>query len=164
MAHLTGVPTEALLELLKKEALEEINNFSLIGHKDLGISALDTALNREKMVKKDIEKYIYHSGEISSAFFDTHGVLTFDVMLNADDDFAEYNYAIALVSRDGKLATVAKTPKFILAKGIGGVFHVKVAITGDAGTIIYKNTDYLTLQELKEVHYGTVEDFVQRLA
>ena len=159
MAYLTAVPTEDFLKLLKDEALEEVVSYSFIGHATHDNEALITILSASPTLE-ELQGYIYHTADIDTSYYDSKGIPTFEVMINADESFAEFNYALVLLTKDNKIASYALTPKMVFAEGIGGVLYTKIAINTDGdcnSEIIFKNTDYLTVEELLEVHLKELE-------
>lgn len=152
MANLTAVPTKEGLEILNSELKQKATNFILIGKQNYNDDELDTLLDSDALTYKDIEPYIFYSSTIESSFYDENGVLTIECIIPVDEDLENYTYAIGIATEDTKeLVTLTKMPKIVPIAGVGGSVIVKVAVKGTAGEIVFKQSEYITINEAQEL-------------
>jgi len=151
VANLTAVPTEEGLNILNSELRNKVTNFVLIGSNTHDLTALDELLNQDLITYEDIESYIFFSDVVESSYYDENGVLTFNLIIPVDEDLESYTYGVGIITEDNKLVSLTRTPKIVPIKGIGGAFIVKVAVKGNAGEIVFKKSDYITLTEANEL-------------
>lgn len=151
MANLTAIPTVEGIDILNSELIEQVKEFVLIGSQDHDVQALDELLNQEVLSYEQIKEYVFFKQSIESSYYDDEGVLTFSCMIPIEDDLENYTYAVGIITQDLKLVSLTRTPKIIPIRGIGGAFVVKVAIKGEAGDIVFKNSEYITINEANEL-------------
>lgn len=151
MANLTAIPTVEGIEILNSELIEQVKEFVLIGSKDHNVQILEDRLNQEVLSYEQINEYVFYKASIESSYYDDEGVLTFSCMIPVDEDLENYTYAVGIITKDSKLVSLTRTPKIIPIRGIGGAFVVKVAIKGEAGDIVFKKSEYITVNEADEL-------------
>ncbi len=138
MSTLQAVPTDYGIDILNSELKDTVTKYQLIG-------ALTHDANSEDL-------YSFLTNTIETSYYDENGVLTFVLDLPIETHFNEYLYKIYVVDSTNQVVIECDTPKIALAKGIGGIVTLKAAITGESGDVIFKNGDFVTESELKEVH------------
>ncbi len=163
MAVLKAVPTQEGLDILNSELKEKATRFCLIGATSYNNVALENILKKDNITYSNIGKYVFHLDGIESQYFDKDSVLSFQVIVPVETDFKHYMYAVAIITDDNKLVVLTRTPKIVPIKGVGGTFLIKTAVKGVASSIVFKKGEYITLEELEEIHFGYVEDFVHRM-
>lgn len=141
MADLIAPPHKEGVELLKKELYSEIKRFSLISD------------NGED----------YFSSEINAIYFDSDGVLTVSALIPSEEHFTAWNDAIRVLTADGKIVVEFKTQPIQFVKGVGGEQTLKITVSGKAGEIVFKQTDYITKGELDGLYVGAVQALSMRL-
>ncbi|WP_180980569.1 hypothetical protein [Vibrio diazotrophicus] len=138
MSTLQAIPTDYGIGILNSELKETVTKYQLIGARTYDASS--------------DQLYSFYSNAIETSYYDENGVLTFVLNLPIETHFDEYLYKIYVVDNTDQVVIECETPKIALAKGIGGMVTLKVAITGESGEVIFKNGDFVTESELTEVH------------
>lgn len=134
MDNLTAVATPHGLNVLKSTLKNTAIKYSLIGADTHNSQTTGT----------------FYTANIETSFFDANGVLTFVIELPIATDFKKYLYAIAILDANNQIVVNTPTPKIALAKGIGGMVTIKAAVTGKAGEVIFKSSNYVTETELRD--------------
>lgn len=98
----------------------------------------------------------FYTDEIETSFYDSSGVLTFVVELPIETDFNRYLYSIAIIDDTDQIVVNTPTPKIALASGIGGMVTIKAAVTGEAGEVVFKASDYITQPELEDLWMSAI--------
>lgn len=101
--------------------------------------------------RPDNEAAVFYEATIEASYFDDNGVLTFVINLPKDRDFGKYLYAISILDDTNQTIIRANTPKAALSTGIGGMITIKAAVRGQAGEIVFKAHDYITVSELEDL-------------
>jgi len=109
------------------------------------------SLTHGKFVLIDNHNHSYHTGEVHRIFFDASGVLTFTFVIPKSEHFTSWNKKIRILSNDGKIITEVETPQIQFVEGVGGEQVLKLAVSGEAGNIIFKKDDYLTEYEAMDL-------------
>ncbi len=91
-----------------------------------------------------------YSAEIETSYYDDNGVLTFVIELPVAENFNRYLYAVQITDTSEQVVITAPTPKIALATGVGGMLTLKAAVTGEAGEVIFKASDYITESEMTD--------------
>jgi len=134
---ITAAATEHGLSVLNSALKNTATRYQLIG-----------AVNYDELINNTA---VFYNEEIETSYYDNNGVLTFVVELPIAEDFGKYLYAIQIVDNDGQVVINAPTPKVALATGIGGMVTIKAAVTGEAGEVVFKASDYVTTSELQDL-------------
>ena len=108
-------------------------------------------LTHGKFVLIDNKNHAYHTGDVHRIFFDASGVLTFTFVIPKSEHFTSWNKKIRILSKDGKIITEVETPQIQFVEGVGGEQVLKLAVSGQAGNIIFKKDDYLTEYEAMDL-------------
>jgi len=137
---LIGLPTNDGIELLKKKLFNEIKKFRLL----------------------DENEEVYYESEIESLFFDEDGILTAICPIPLQENFTKWNKYIEIASEDVVVARI-ETPLIQFVRNVGGNFEVKIAVSGEAGEIVYKEKEYLTDAEFKAFYYPIFEALATKL-
>ncbi len=143
---LQAIPTENGLDVLSGTLKNTVTKYAL-----LGATTHDAT---------DIE--VFHSATIESSYFDDNGVLTFQLNLPIETDFKEYLHKIVVLDDSDEVMIECATPKVALAKGVGGMVTLKAAVSGEAGEVVFKSSEYVTQSEFNELHF--VPAFDEHLA
>jgi hypothetical protein len=121
-----------------------------IPHKD-GLDILKQKLydklEHGKFVLIDNLNKAYYTGDVHRIFFDSDGVLTFTFVIPKDKHLTKWNKKIRILTADNKIITEVVTPEIQFVEGVGGEQVLKLAVSGNAGDIIFKKDDYLTEYE-----------------
>lgn len=133
---LQAIPTDHGLDVLTSHLKETVTTYSLVG-----------ALTHDAE-----ELYTFHSNTIETSYFDENSVLTFILDLPIGTHFDEYLHQIQILDDNGEMVINCPTSKVALAKGIGGMVTLKTPITGEAGDVVFKSSEFVTETELKELH------------
>lgn len=152
MNALQAIPTEHGIDILNSELKDTATEYRLIG-----------ALTHDA---SSGQLYSFHSDVIESSYYDENGVLTFILNLPIETHFNEYLHKIHVVDNAGQVVIECNTPKIALAKGIGGIVTLKAAITGQPGDVVFKHGEFVTENELLEVHlpqYLTRDDWLKHM-
>lgn len=146
---LQAIPTEHGLSVLLSAQKEHAITYELVGALTHDATELST----------------FHRAEIETSYYDDNGVLTFILNLPIETDFKEYLHKITILDANSQIVIECATPKVALAKGVGGMVTIKVAVTGEAGEIVFKATDYITEQEFKDLYLPSLKnDFSNKLS
>lgn len=137
MDAITAIATDHGLDVLNSALKNTATQYQLIGAK-----AHDAT---------DDQLAVFYSAEIETSYYDDNGVLTFIIELPVAEDFGRYLYAVQVVDAVGQVVISASTPKIALASGIGGMLTLKAAISGEAGEVIFKASDYVTNSEMNDI-------------
>lgn len=143
---LNGFYTKQGFEVLKNDLKNEVFKYALIGSENKDDDFLDRILENINLDFETIKENIFLTDEISGVFFDDLGVLSFEISLKPIEKFL---YAIALLNKDDVLIAFALSPKIYLTEGLESNVLIKIPISGEANTIIYKDSPYLTLNEFE---------------
>jgi len=135
MAGLMLLPSEEGLELLKEDLKENLK-YAVLLDED----------------KQEIKRY-----EFSSIYYDENTVLTalFEVPIN--ENLTTPMKFLRVENTDGVVISEGETPEITFVVGVGGVQTLKFAVSGEAGEIVFKNSDYVTSVELEELYLGAIE-------
>jgi hypothetical protein len=129
MDGLVALPHKDGIQLLNDKLFKDITKFSLV----------------------DDNGDIYFTQDIHSVYFDTNGILTASIIIPKEDNFTSWNSAILLkTDSDVTICTVPTEPiKFVT--GIGGEQEVKITISGEVSTIVFKKDEYITMSEANNI-------------
>ncbi len=139
---LQAIPTEYGLDILTSTLKNTVTQYAL-----WGATTHDAT---------DIE--VFHSDTIESSYFDDNGVLTFQLNLPIETNFKEYLHKIVILDESDQVVIECATPKVALAKGIGGMVTLKAAVSGEAGEVVFKASEYVTQSEFNELHFTPAFD------
>ena len=151
MANLSGNPTTFGERLYTDNLLSNIKNFVLIGSDTISDTALEDKLGGLDLLYEDIEPYILATLPIPYAGYDNNNQAFFDCLVPYDLDLQKVIYAVGLVYEDNgvkRLADWAIVNKLYQTRQVGGTYKYLIAVTGEAGSVIFKNTDFITTSEL----------------
>jgi hypothetical protein len=129
MASLVGIPHKEGLEILKNELFERIRKFELLNDK----------------------KQPYYAGNLHSVFFDSNGVLTAIAVIPVEEHFTEWNKWVRVRADTGEIICEIETPAIQFVKGVGGEQVIKIAVSGEAGSVAFKRDDYVTSAEIEQL-------------
>lgn len=149
MSTLHATPTSAGFRVLESELKNTVTRFSLLG---------TTTHNAEN--NSTVE---FHHGDITSSYFDDKGALTFTLNLPTETHFDEYLYQINILDKNHQIMIQCPTPKVQLVKGVGGMVTLKVNIAGEAGDIIFKHDEYVSEEELNEIHLPPIHQRIDEV-
>ena len=141
MGGLIAPPHEEGVEILKNQLYKEIKKFSLV----------------------DDKGEVYFTDDVNSVYFDNNGVLVVSALIPVDKHFEKWNSAIRVLTIDGKIVVEFETQPIQFVKGVGGEQTLKITVSGKAGEIVFKKTDYITKGELNGLYIGAVQALAMRL-
>jgi hypothetical protein len=145
-----GLPTNQGLEILQTDLRENVKKFLLIGFPDSN----QTFIYNANTTLADIQDNIAGEFDISRAFYDQDGVLTFECPLPYDFEPSDnkWIYAVGLVYVDETgnktLVAIAETPRFEKIAGVGGNILYKVPVSGEPLSPVFSNLPYITEYDL----------------
>ncbi|MDD3770474.1 MAG: hypothetical protein PHV10_07705 [Sulfuricurvum sp.] len=148
----TGLPTNEGIGILSGTLREQVTKFCLWGTTNSsGTIALD-----ETSTLASLDSYLVGEFDVSRAYFDDLGTLTFECPIPYDTESTKWVYACGLIHVDPdngekKLVALSTMPRFQKTAGIGGTVHYKVPIAGTASTVVFEELPYVTRQELDVV-------------
>jgi len=151
MEYLVAVPNADAIELLKSELVKTANKFILIGSNDSTNQTLEDILNTN-FSYDDIKDYIYYQDEIHSSYRDNNGALTFSTVIPSEIQLTQWSYAVTIITADNKLIATTRVGKMQLVSGIGLEQLIKLTVSGEPNTIIFKKDNYLTEDEAHEIY------------
>jgi hypothetical protein len=148
----SGLPTNAGVGILSNNLREEVKKFCLLGTSD---SSSDVVFD-ETSTLDSLSGYMVGKFDISRAYFDDAGTLTFECPIPYDFDSLKWIGACGLIHIDPSngaetLVAVSSMPRFQKTSGIGGTVHYKVPIAGESSSVIFEDMPYVTRQELDVV-------------
>ena len=151
MSTLQAIPTQHGMELLNSDLKNTVTQYRLIG-------ALTHDAPSESL-------YSFYENTIETSYYDDNGVLTFILNLPIEQHLDEYLHQIHVIDSGNQSVIECSTPKVALPKGIGGMVTLKAAISGEAGDVIFKHSEFVTETELVELHLTkyTLKDMAQFL-
>ena len=136
------------LKALKDELKEEIKNFVMFGATSDSDSILDGLVSSETSYE-DIEDYIFYKGELQSGYFDSKGLLTYEVNLNnIVSDY--YAYGLMILDKNNKSIATIKIPKIKFFENIGGELTIKLPVQGEKNQVIFTHNEYVTRVEFDD--------------
>ncbi|WP_208746691.1 MULTISPECIES: hypothetical protein [Vibrio] len=138
MSTLQAIPTQHGIDILNSELKNTVTKYRLIG-------ALTHNAPSESL-------YSFYENTIETSYYDENGVLTFILNLPIEQHFDEYLHQIHVLDSSNQSVIECSTPKVALPKGIGGMVKLKAAISGEAGQVIFKHSEFVTETELLELH------------
>lgn len=138
MSTLQAIPTQHGIDILNSELKNTVTKYRLIG-------ALTHDAPSESL-------YSFYENTIETSYYDDNGVLTFILNLPIEQHFDEYLHQIHVLDSSNQSVIECSTPKVALPKGIGGMVTLKAAISGEAGQVIFKHSEFVTETELVELH------------
>ena len=136
MDAITAIATDHGLDVLNSALKNTATQYQLIG--------------AEAHDATDDQLAVFYSAEIETSYYDDNGVLTFVIELPVAEDFNRYLYAVQVTDTSDQVVISAPTPKIALATGVGGMLTLKAAVTGEAGEVIFKASDYITESEMND--------------
>ncbi len=142
MSALQAIPTQHGLDILNSEFKATATKYKLVG-----------ALTHDAASG---DWYSFYHDTIETSYFDENGVLTFILNLPIETHFDEYLHQIQILDDNDQAVVICDTPKVALAKGIGGMVTLKAAITGSAGEVVFKSSEFVTETELQELHLAPI--------
>ncbi|PML48191.1 hypothetical protein BCT35_06410 [Vibrio lentus] len=143
MSTLQAIPTQHGIDILNSELKNTVTKYRLIG-------ALTHDAPNESL-------YSFHENTIETSYYDDNGVLTFILNLPIEQHFDEYLHQIHVLDSNDQPVIERTTPKVALAKGIGGMVTLKVAVSGEASEVIFKHSEFVTETELNELHLAPIK-------
>ena len=150
MANLSGNPTSFGEKLYLDNLLAHIQFFVLIGSDTLENAELSAKLEGLDLFYSDVAKDILTELPISHAGYDENNQAYFSCLVPYDLNLEKYIFAIALIYDDNgvkRLADWGVVNKLYQTKQVGGTYKYLVAVTGEAGGVIFKSNDYITTTE-----------------
>jgi len=129
-----------------------------------GLQALPTkeALQRlGEVFKEAIKKYglvdtndnVFYTRNILRTYFDDNGVLTVIFEIPVDENIETPAQGYVLLDENGNILVKGEFPTIIqFIKGFGGEIPVKIPISGEPATIVFKADSYITETEFKEIY------------
>ncbi len=148
----SGLPTNQGVSILSNELREQVKKFCLFGTNNSG----DVINFNETSTLSSLSSYLVGNFEISRAYFDDKGTLTFECPIPYDFNNTKWIGSAGLIYIDPTngsetLVAISSMPRFQKTSGIGGTIHYKVPIAGSASTVIFEDMPYVTRQELDVV-------------
>ncbi len=103
----------------------------------------------------------FYRSTIETAYYDENGVLTFVLELPVEQHFDEYLHQIHILDtgalgEEGKSVIECATSKIALGKGIGGMVILKASVSGQAGEVVFKSSEFVTETELNELFLAPI--------
>ncbi|MGI2873821.1 hypothetical protein ACRTC7_18905, partial [Vibrio fluvialis] len=138
MSALQAIPTQHGIDILNSELKNTVTKFRLVG-----------ALLHDAPIES---LYSFHEGHIETSYYDENGVLTFILNLPIEQHFEEYLHQIHVLDSNDQSVIECSTPKIALPKGIGGMVTLKAAMSGEAGQVLFKHSEFVTGTELTELY------------
>ena len=149
---LTALPNDALIAYLNGQMRDRFHYVGLIGSDSIDNHTLKQLLeNTVGLTYHDVQRFVFAEFEASATYYDDEGVFTAVVDMSNDEGYDTHLYGVILMSDTRQIATVARTPIIYLSEQIGGEFPIKIPIKGEAGEIVYRHSQYLTLTEAEEL-------------
>jgi len=141
----TGIPTNEGLNVLTTDLRENVKKFALYGTD----SASSSVPISDDATTLSLSSYLIGEFDVSQAYFDDNGVLTFECPIPYEYNSTKWVSAIGLLYVDPDsgaktLVALASTAKFQKITGVGGTFIFKVPVSGEASTPIFKEQPYIT--------------------
>ncbi|PTQ05786.1 MULTISPECIES: hypothetical protein [Vibrio] len=143
MSTLQAIPTQHGIDILNGELKNTVTKYRLIG-------ALTHDAPSESL-------YSFYEDTIETSYYDDNGVLTFILNLPIEMHFDEYLHQIHVLDSSNQAVIECSTPKVSLPKGIGGMVTLKAAVSGEAGQVIFKHSEFVTETELNELHLAPIK-------
>ncbi|CAK2903341.1 Phage tail collar domain-containing protein [Vibrio crassostreae] len=143
MSALQAMPTQHGIDILNSELKNTVTKYRLIG-------ALTHDAPSESL-------YSFYEDTIETSYYDDNGVLTFILNLPIEMHFDEYLHQIHVLDSNDQSVIECSTPKVALPKGIGGMVTLKAAVSGEAGQVIFKHSEFVTETELNELHLAPIK-------
>ncbi|MDL5027344.1 hypothetical protein QR676_08905 [Vibrio sp. TMPB1044] len=143
MSTLQAIPTQHGIDILNSELKNTVTKYRLIG-------ALTHDAPNETL-------YSFYENTIETSYYDDNGVLTFILNLPIEQHFDEYLHQIHVLDSSNQAVIECSTPKVALPKGIGGMVTLKAAVSGEAGHVIFKHSEFVTETELNELHLAPIK-------
>lgn len=151
MSVLNSIPTEQGISILESELKSKVTKFVLVGSARNDNVTLEDLLNSSNVTYQDIENNIFYLNDLSKSYYDSVGKLSFEVYIPHADDFRDYLYAICLLTEDNELVVASSLgAKFQPVKGFGMTVTIAVPISGSAGEVVFKNSNFVLDTELEK--------------
>jgi len=135
LEHLVALPNAEGVDLLKQELYSKISKFALV----------------------DDDGETYYTNTVHAIYFDSDGVLTISALIPKDEHFTKWNKWVKILSDDEKVIADIETPAIQFVKGVGGEQTIKLTVSGEAGEVVFKKDEYLTIGEMNGLYISTVE-------
>jgi hypothetical protein len=147
----TGIPTTSGLSILSGSLKSGVKKFALYG---TSASTTDVPFSESSTIST-LSSYLVGTFDVSRAYFDQSGVLTFECPIPYNTDSTKWVGACGLIYEDPDtgaqtLVSVTSLPKFQKIAGIGGTVIYKVPIAGTAGSPVFGAESYATSVEVDE--------------
>lgn len=154
-------PTLAGVNILTDDLHDYVTRFCLVGALSQTDETLEDMMPVDGMTEplnsnySDFLPYIFYESTCHTAFYDNDGNLSFRLLIPYDLNPNKYIYGVGLIylgeNGSKKIVSIASTPKVLKITGVGGSFEYKIAISGEAGKVIYRSNDYVTTSEMQYV-------------
>lgn len=141
MAGLMLLPSQDGLELLKEDLKSNLKHAVLLD-KD----------------KKEIKRY-----EFNSIYYDKDKVLTALFEVPIEENLTTPMKYLRVINSDGVVISEGETPEITFVKGVGGVQTLKFAVSGEAGEVVFKKYDYITVSEMEDLYMSTIESLTTKV-
>jgi len=171
MATLIGKETSFGSNLYKDNLLSNVKDFCFIGADTIDDATVVGLLNQDDLLYSDVSNYIIYESAISYASYDVFGQASFDCLLPYSVDLNKYVHAIALINTDSdgnkEITDWSIITPFFQKSQVGGKFIYKTAVAGDSGEIIFKDTDLVTENQVRDLILevsGSIEDLENVIA
>ena len=149
MSALQATPTPHGISILNSELRTTVTQYRLIG-------------SIEQDATSDLWQSFYEN-TIETSYYDDNGVLTFVLDLPVEQHFEEYLHQIHVLDSNNQPVIKCSTPKVALPKGIGGMVTIKAALSGQAGEIIFKHSEFVTETEFNEQYLYQIQKKLKAL-
>jgi hypothetical protein len=131
MEYLEALPHPSGLKILKDKLYEKLEH---------GIFELIDSLDD-----------VYYTDNVHRIYFDSYGVLTITFVIPKDKHFEVWSKKVRILANDGTIITEVNTPEIQFVTGVGGEQIIKLAVSGQAGEVVFKKDEYLTFSEVEEL-------------
>lgn len=130
MADLQGLPTKEALQTLGEAFKEAIKKYALV----------------------DVDGNQFYTGNITRTYFDQNGVLTVLFEIPVEENITTPANSFALLDENNAVLVEVPLPTQIeFITGFGGEIPVKIPISGQPATVVFKADSYITETEAKEI-------------
>jgi hypothetical protein len=129
MDSLVAIPHEDGLKILNDKLFEKIQKFSLI----------------------DDKGKVYYQASIHTTYFDADSVLTVVCIVPKEENFTNWNKHLRILTDDDIIIADIQTPAIQFVTGVGGEQVIKLTVSGEASTVVFKKDEYITISEADEL-------------
>jgi hypothetical protein len=151
MTEVKALYTKKGLDFLSNGIYSQITSFNLIGSENSSDEKLMELVRTPNKTREELKKYFINDDpfKINNSYFDEEGILSFSLVIPYSTDYKKYLYGVTLeLTEKNETVSYCSIPLIFLENQINIEFTYKVKVRGEPSAIVFRNSDYITSDEL----------------